>query len=518
MQTRNQRNQYSQQQRTPTDNVSASQEAPAASTTSQATNVPPASPAGHTLAGFAITDRQNDESDSQERAASAKKANRSADQPDQPTGLPTSVKAGAEQLSGLSLDDVHVHYHSPYPDKLDALAYAQGTDIYVGPGQEQHLAHEAWHVVQQKQGQVRPTMQAKGVAINDDQGLESEAQEMGNRAIRGSRGTNKAHGNLDTGGRGPASGNGRTESQPSASQAPVQLVAKSKASINQPDANSASQQVPDLTQNLVDQIAAADDATKRQTVLNDLVNMLNTKGAVDDANLTEVVYVAQQVGSNNAVTQTTGQDPTDKVRITVYPKAFEGGAPVLYSTLRHELIHAGQRLNSPDEDETSFDDDYMQEDLYEGAKGRDADTWTDIERPLQEIETHTWELLHARETGIAQMTDTTYMDSTVNDLATYTATLIQSVVAMPDEAFAYWYNYMLKAVPMLQEVADAYPAATSDKYKQYHDSIAKAARDLNGALADRGDDRSSTKRKNGNDSDTDSSDEEVKPRSKKKNK
>ena len=30
----------------------------------------------------------------------------------------------------------------------DALAYAQGSDIHLAPGQEQHLPHEAWHVVQ----------------------------------------------------------------------------------------------------------------------------------------------------------------------------------------------------------------------------------------------------------------------------------------------------------------------------------------------------------------------------------
>ncbi|MEM7041075.1 MAG: DUF4157 domain-containing protein [Bacteroidota bacterium] len=36
-----------------------------------------------------------------------------------------------------------------------AHAYDQGTDIHIGPGQEKHLPHEAWHVVQQKQGRVR---------------------------------------------------------------------------------------------------------------------------------------------------------------------------------------------------------------------------------------------------------------------------------------------------------------------------------------------------------------------------
>ena len=101
-----------------------------------------------------------------------------------PTGLPDQLKAGIERLSGLSLDDVRVHYNSPKPAQLEALAYAQGTEIHFGPGQEKHLPHEAWHIVQQAQGRVKPTLQLKdGVPVNDDQGLEREADMMGRRAL-----------------------------------------------------------------------------------------------------------------------------------------------------------------------------------------------------------------------------------------------------------------------------------------------------------------------------------------------
>lgn len=99
------------------------------------------------------------------------------------TGLPNHLKTGIENLSGYSLDDVQVHYNYSKPTQLSAQAYAQGTDIHLGPGQEKHLPHEAWHVVQQKQGRVRPTMQMKtGVNINDDPGLEKEADVMGAKA------------------------------------------------------------------------------------------------------------------------------------------------------------------------------------------------------------------------------------------------------------------------------------------------------------------------------------------------
>ena len=101
------------------------------------------------------------------------------------TGLPDNLKSGIENLSGHSMDDVKVHYNSDKPAQLKAHAYAQGTDIHISPGQEQHLPHEAWHVVQQKQGRVEPTTQLKGkVNINDNTGLEKEADVMGDKAVQ----------------------------------------------------------------------------------------------------------------------------------------------------------------------------------------------------------------------------------------------------------------------------------------------------------------------------------------------
>jgi hypothetical protein len=104
------------------------------------------------------------------------------------TGLPDGLKAGIEALSGMDMSTVRVHGNSAKPAQLNALAYAQGDDIHVGPGQERHLPHEAWHVVQQRQGRVRPTLQAKGVSINDDAGLEREADVMGVKALAGAHG------------------------------------------------------------------------------------------------------------------------------------------------------------------------------------------------------------------------------------------------------------------------------------------------------------------------------------------
>lgn len=96
------------------------------------------------------------------------------------TGIPTRLKKGIEQLSGYNMDNVSVHYNSSKPSKMQALAYTQENHVYLAPGQEKHLGHELWHVVQQKQGRVMPTAQINGLPVNDDAILEREADLFGN--------------------------------------------------------------------------------------------------------------------------------------------------------------------------------------------------------------------------------------------------------------------------------------------------------------------------------------------------
>jgi hypothetical protein len=76
--------------------------------------------------------------------------------------------------------------------QLQARAFATGQDIFFRQGEYRPgassgrylIAHELGHVVQQAQGRVKPTMQLKdGVPVNDDQGLEHEADVMGAKAL-----------------------------------------------------------------------------------------------------------------------------------------------------------------------------------------------------------------------------------------------------------------------------------------------------------------------------------------------
>ncbi|OJJ14918.1 hypothetical protein BKI52_40910 [marine bacterium AO1-C] len=117
-------------------------------------------------------------------------------------GLPAQMRTNMESMGGVDLSDVKVHRNSSKPAEIDTKAnsevfqakqapvqqkteaFAQGSDIHLAPGMDKHLAHEAWHVVQQKQGRVQPTTSSGGVAINDSPQLEKEADDMGAKAMQ----------------------------------------------------------------------------------------------------------------------------------------------------------------------------------------------------------------------------------------------------------------------------------------------------------------------------------------------
>jgi len=137
----------------------------------------------------AVPQLQGDEAQQmvEEVAAPAGATERAATGEDAPnlTGMPNQLKSGIEAMSGIDMSAVRVHRNSDKPAQLSALAYAQGNDIHLGPGQERHLGHEAWHVVQQRQGRVKATMQMAGMGVNDDAGMEREADLMGGKAESG---------------------------------------------------------------------------------------------------------------------------------------------------------------------------------------------------------------------------------------------------------------------------------------------------------------------------------------------
>ncbi|WP_437322462.1 eCIS core domain-containing protein [Sorangium sp. So ce394] len=108
------------------------------------------------------------------------------------TGIPSPVKAKMEAAFAADFSGVRVHPSSSRAVALGALAYTQGSEIHVAPGQwapettrgQELLGHELAHVVQQRAGRVQATAQYKGIKLNDAPALEAEADAMGARAAR----------------------------------------------------------------------------------------------------------------------------------------------------------------------------------------------------------------------------------------------------------------------------------------------------------------------------------------------
>lgn len=101
------------------------------------------------------------------------------------TGIPQGMKEQFENASGLSFDDVRIHYRSEKPAQFSALAYTKGNQVYLAKGQEKHLGHELGHVVQQKLGLVRPNRLVAGQPVNDDPRLEAAADHIRDLSVQG---------------------------------------------------------------------------------------------------------------------------------------------------------------------------------------------------------------------------------------------------------------------------------------------------------------------------------------------
>jgi len=106
------------------------------------------------------------------------------------SGIPPSVQTKMESTLNTNLSDVSVHPNSNKATDVGALAYTQGTDIHIAPGQynpgtssgNKLLGHELTHVAQQKEGRVQPTGEIGGLPLNDSPALEKEADDLGSKA------------------------------------------------------------------------------------------------------------------------------------------------------------------------------------------------------------------------------------------------------------------------------------------------------------------------------------------------
>jgi hypothetical protein len=106
------------------------------------------------------------------------------------SGLPSDVRSQMEGSLGANFSGVKINANSSKATEMGALAFTQGEELHFAPGQfqpgsqqgQELIGHELAHVVQQREGRVKATGQEKGLAINTDHSLESEADSMGAKA------------------------------------------------------------------------------------------------------------------------------------------------------------------------------------------------------------------------------------------------------------------------------------------------------------------------------------------------
>ena len=117
------------------------------------------------------------------------------------TQMPVGVRGKMERAFGQDFSGVKIHSGSSSAVGLEAKAYTRGEEVHFAPGEyapeskkgQELLGHELAHVVQQRSGKVQPTTQLKGVGVNTDQGLESEADRQGKAAAQGRQVRNTAN-------------------------------------------------------------------------------------------------------------------------------------------------------------------------------------------------------------------------------------------------------------------------------------------------------------------------------------
>jgi len=283
------------------------------------------------------------------------------------TGLPDALKTGIEAMSGLSMDDVRVHRNSAQPAQLNAKAYAQGTDIHLAPGQDRHLPHEAWHVVQQKQGRVRPTVQLKGgIPVNDDSALEREADIMGAKAA--ANGRRPRGGNAFEKPKAPRSTpplQGEFSSIPEARRAAGDAQANPNARL---EAETYLRHADPAATSLIQALVARGDlegALARATVLAGLPGgRYQVRPTADYASVVGGAPIPQG-GTPSGVTVMEQASPAAAPHPVIYIHENKirkwvnsGDIGNLLSTIRHEATHADQYLRlgpRPGEDEQEFE-------------------------------------------------------------------------------------------------------------------------------------------------------------------
>ena len=143
-----------------------------------------------------IQGKFNDSQKSEDASSNERMLNKNSSPGSGPNSLPSGRNDILNSMGDAfqsNFSDVNIHENSSQAENLGAEAFTQGSDVHFAPGRFQPdtsegkelLGHELTHVLQQKEGRVTGNKNIQGFNVNDNAGLEKEADVMGARAARG---------------------------------------------------------------------------------------------------------------------------------------------------------------------------------------------------------------------------------------------------------------------------------------------------------------------------------------------
>lgn len=397
------------------------------------------------------------------------------------SGLSLNKRVREQLEQGLGADLSHVRIHTgneadSLSRSVQALAFTTGPDIFFRAGRYQPgssqgfhlLAHEVMHILQQAAGPVAGKPYAGGISVSDpddrfEQAAEISAASQGRHSS--SEQTRHHFGQYTIFSpqrelNQPASLSPLTAMQhsfPGNSNIVLQRALAAQSSL----APASTGSVPDLPSALVTKLtnACLPTATdqEREDVLKDIYDELQPKGIIDNVDRNDFIYGGQDpdtYGITDPI-DNTSSPPPNKVRVIIYSAAFNGGAATVYSTIRHELIHAEQYRNVPSA--TPASDPFFYAERGKGAdkkvlRGQGSEAALIV--VLSEIETYSWEIAHASETGVEKEhragiklpgKQQTFKEQRTDELMTLYGNLIRYSDELSYPKQVKWREYILRA-------------------------------------------------------------------------
>ena len=149
-------------------------------------------PSQFKISQFQPMEEEEEEPASLKKDPSQFKLNSSASPIQRAAEEESGIKEQMSQALGHDFSDVNIHTDSKAATNVGALAYTQGKDVHFAPGQfnpdttqgKELIGHEFKHKEQQDNNRVQATTEVNGMPVNDDKGLEKEADDAGKIAAQ----------------------------------------------------------------------------------------------------------------------------------------------------------------------------------------------------------------------------------------------------------------------------------------------------------------------------------------------